>query len=84
MARTKTLKALIDAGYIDKICPSHDCILGYVLPAGVTTEQVEALNPHRYLYMKKVVFKWLKEMGVPDAKIDRLCVTGPRNFFEGK
>jgi phosphotriesterase-related protein len=84
MARTKTMKALIDAGYIDKLCPSHDCSLGYVLPQGVTTESHEARNPHRYLYIKRVVFKWLKEMGVPAAKINRLCVTGPRNFFEGK
>jgi len=84
MARTKTLKALIDAGYIDRLCPSHDCILGYVLPEGISPERYETMNPHRYLYIKKVVFKWLKEMGVPDAQIKRLCITGPRNFFEGK
>ena len=83
-SRTNTMKALIDAGYIDKLCPSHDCMLGYVLPAGLRTEQIEMFNPHRFLYMKKVVFPWLKEMGVPDAKIKRLCVTGPRNFLEGK
>jgi phosphotriesterase-related protein len=84
MARTKTMKALIDAGYIDKLCPSHDCSLGYILPPGRTTEEYEAGNPHRYLFMKKVVFKMLKDMGVPADKINRLCVTGPRNFFEGK
>jgi len=84
MSRTKTLKTLIDAGYIDRLCPSHDCILGYVLPQGITTEQYEVMNPHRYLYIKKVVFPWLKEMGLPDDKVKRLCVTGPRNFLEGK
>jgi phosphotriesterase-related protein len=84
MARTKTLKTLIDGGHIDKLCPSHDCLLSYVLPAGVTREQVESLNPHRILYLKRVVFPWLKEMGVPEGKINQLCVTGPRNFLEGK
>jgi phosphotriesterase-related protein len=84
LARTKTLKALLDAGYQDKLCPSHDCLLAYVLPAGFTTEQYEAMNPHRILYLKKVVFPWLKEMGVDDEKINQLCITGPRNFFEGK
>ena len=84
MARTKTMKALIDAGYIDKLCPSHDCSMGYILPPGKTTDEYEAGNPHRYLYIKRVVLKELKEMGVPPAKINRLCVTGPRNFFEGK
>lgn len=84
MARTKTMKGLIDAGYIDKLCPSHDCSMGYILPEGNTTEEYEVNNPHRYLYLKQVVFKWLEEMGVPAAKINRLCVTGPRNLFEGK
>jgi len=83
-SRTKTLKALIDAGYIDKLCPSHDCLLSYVLPAGMTTDQYEMMNPHRILYLKKVVFPWLKEMKVPESKINQLCVTGPKNFFEGK
>ena len=84
LARTKTLKTLIDNGYIDRLCPSHDCLLSYVLMEGITQEQLEAANPHRILYLKKVVFPWLKEMGVPEENINRLCVTGPRNFFEGK
>ncbi|MEW6185947.1 MAG: hypothetical protein AB1585_09445 [Thermodesulfobacteriota bacterium] len=84
LARTRTLKSLIDAGYEHKLCPSHDCLLSYVLPAGFTTEHYEVLNPHRILYLKKVVFPWLREMGVAEEKIDRLCVTGPRNFLEGK
>ncbi len=84
LARTKTLKALMDAGYSDKLCPSHDCLLAYVLPGGFTTDQYEVLNPHRILYLKKVVFPWLKEMGVAEEKINQLCITGPRNFLEGK
>lgn len=84
MARTRTLKALMDAGYADRLCPSHDCLLAYILPGGFTTEQYEAGNPHRILYLKKVVFPWLKEMGVAEEHIDRLCVAGPRNFMEGR
>jgi phosphotriesterase-related protein len=84
MARTKTLKALIDAGYGDRVCPSHDCSLAYVLPNGRTAKEYEVNNPHRYLYIKKVVFPWLKEMGVKTAQINSLCVNGARNFFEGK
>lgn len=83
MARTRTLKTLIDNGHIDRLCPSHDCLLSYVLPTGITREQFESTNPHRILYLKKVVFPWLKEMGVSEGKIDQLCVTGPRNFLAG-
>lgn len=82
MARTKTMKSLIDGGHIDKLCPSHDCLLGYVLPQDVLPERWESGNPHRFLYIKKVVLPLLKEMGVSDDKIERLCVTGPRNFLE--
>jgi phosphotriesterase-related protein len=84
LARTRTLKALIDAGYGDRLCPSHDCLLSYVLPEGFTTTQWEGLNPHRILYLKKVVFPWLREMGLPEEKINQLCINGPRNFFEGR
>jgi phosphotriesterase-related protein len=84
MARTKTMKALIDAGYANHLCPSHDCSLAYVVPEGETLEHMEIGNPHRYLYIKKVVFPWLKEMGVSESVISRLCIDGPQNFFEGK
>lgn len=83
-ARTKTMKALIDAGFADRLCPSHDCSLAYVLPDKETVKERESINPHRYLYLKKVVFPWLKEMGVSDSVISKLCINGPRNFFEGK
>ena len=77
-------KALIDAGYADRLCPSHDCSLAHVLPEGETVEQRESNNPYRYLYIKKVVFPWLREMGIAESIISRLCIDGPRNFFEGK
>ena len=86
-ARTNTLKALIDLGYIDKLCPSHDHIV--LRPQTdetgtlATTEEQQKINPHGYLFIKNVVFKQLKEMGTTTEDLDRLCVTGPRNFFEG-
>jgi len=84
LARTKTMKALIDAGYEDRLCPSHDCLLARVMADNpmVSEEERLRLNPHGYLYMKKVVFPWLREMGVSESTIDRLCVEGPRSFFE--
>jgi len=84
-ARTKTMKALIDAGYADHLCPSHDRLLLRVL--GPNREEEERLrqkyNPHGFLYMKNVVFPELREMGVSEEILSKLCVDGPRNFFEG-
>lgn len=85
LARTKTMKALIDAGYTDRLLPSHDHSLVWIDAEAplISSEERAKMNPHGYLYMKKVVFAQLREMGVPEATLNRLCVDGPRNFFEG-
>ena len=84
LARTRTMKTLINAGYTDRLLPSHDWSLVHVLAqAQVEVERErERRNPRGYLYMRKVVFPWLQEMGLSKAILDRLCVVGPRNFFE--
>ncbi len=85
LARTKTMKALIDAGYKDRLCPSHDWSLVRVMTEDLPMlqEERERRNPHGYLYIKKVVFPQLREMGVSEEILSSLCVDGPRNFFEG-
>jgi len=85
LARTRTMKALMDAGYTDRLCPSHDFITQFVIAADspLTEEARHKMNPHGYLYIKEVVFPQLREMGVSEATLNGLCVDGPRNFFEG-
>ena len=84
-ARTETMKRLIDAGWVERLLPSHD--FGLVTALTFYPPEVkeinEKCNPYGYLYLKKVVFPQLKEMGVPKAILNTLCVNGPRNFFEG-
>ncbi len=83
-ARTRTMKALIDAGYADRLCPSHDRSVVRIM--GTDPEETERLikkyNPHGFLYIKNVVFPELREMGVSEEIIGKLCIDGPRNFFE--
>ncbi|MBI2329501.1 MAG: phosphotriesterase-related protein [Chloroflexi bacterium] len=85
LARTRTMKALIDAGYAHRLLPSHDWSSVWVVAETplISPEEREARNPHGYLYIKKVVFAQLREMGVPEATLNSLCVDNPRNFFEG-
>jgi phosphotriesterase-related protein len=78
-ARTKTLKALIDAGYADHVLPSHDWPEAVPFPR----EFMEAYNPDSFLYIHRKVLPQLKEMGVSDETIKKMFVDGPRNFFEG-
>ena len=83
--RTITMKALIDAGYAGRICPSHDFLMSYIQTASPEIAEAERLraNPHGLLYLKNVVFPKLRELGVSETVMDDLCVDGPRNFFEG-
>jgi phosphotriesterase-related protein len=87
VARNKTLKALIDAGFAGRVCISHDWSLARHVasdsPIG-TPERRQKMNPHGYLYIKNVVFPQLREWGVSERVIDSLLVDGPRDFFEGK
>ncbi|MFH0769364.1 MAG: hypothetical protein V1932_07355 [Chloroflexota bacterium] len=86
LSRTKTMKILIDAGYADRLLPSHDWSHVWIRAEDSpmpTQEEREASNPYGYLYMKKVVFPQLRQMGVSETILNRLCVDGPRNFFEG-
>jgi len=85
-ARTETLKWLIDAGWAERLLPSHDC--GLVNPLTFyppeVQESIEKGNPYGYLYLKKVVFAQLREMGVNEEVINNLCIDGPRRLFEGR
>jgi phosphotriesterase-related protein len=85
LSRTRTMKALIDAGYADRLCPSHDGIILRILAANpVMTEEERLLkNPYGYLFIKNVVFPQLRAMGVSEEVIDGLCIKGPKKFFEG-
>jgi len=87
--RTMTLKTLIEEGYTDRLCPSHDCICLGVLKqredSSMPHEHEFSLrNPHKYLYMKRKVIPELQEMGVSNAAIDTLFVENPRRFLSGE
>jgi len=83
--RTRTMKALIDAGYAGRLCPSHDRLVVRIMAANpvITEEESLRLNPYGFRYIKEVVFPQLRGMGVPEEVISTLCISGPRNFLEG-
>ena len=70
------MKALIDAGFSDRLCPSHDGIVLSVVGGG-NFEHAEAerleYNPHGFLYLNKVVLPELREMGVLPGDASRAC-----------
>jgi phosphotriesterase-related protein len=86
--RTRTLKRLIDDGYGDRLCPSHDCICLHIhneRADGTIPQEHDFTkgNPDQYLYMKRHVIPQLQEMGVDEKTINQLFIDNPRRFFSG-
>ena len=86
--RTVTLKRLMDMGYGDKLCPSHDCICLHIhkeLPDGSIPAEHDFTrsNPDQYLYMKRHVIPDLLALGASSADVDKLFVQNPRRFLTG-
>lgn len=86
--RTLTLKRLMDMGYGERLCPSHDCICLHVhneQPDGsIPAEHAfTASNPDQYLYMHRQVIPELMQMGATQADIDMLFIDNPKRLFDG-
>ena len=86
--RTVTLKRLMDMGYTDRICVSHDCICLHIhkeKPDGSVPEEHEFQrhNPDQYLFIHRNVIPDLQEMGASDDDITTLFVDNPRRFLCG-
>ena len=86
--RTVTLKALIDMGYTDQLCPAHDCVCLHIYkenPDGTMPHehQFKRFNVDEFQYIHRHVIPDLLEMGVDEATVERLFVDNPRRYFGG-
>jgi phosphotriesterase-related protein len=84
--RIKTIKAMIDAGFANRILLGHDTFLVSsffdTLPEPAR-QSLEHDNPHGFCYIHKVVLPRLREMGVSEKVLHGICFDNPRAFFEG-
>ena len=84
-AQAKTIKALVDDGWTNRLLPSHDHLLVCLnpeLPRKIK-EFLDKGNPYGFQYMRKVVFPMLQEQGISGDTIGSMFTEGPRSFFEG-
>ena len=86
--RTLTLKKLMDDGYGDRLCPSHDCMCLTVhneRADGTVPDEHDYFkgNPDQYLYMHRHVIPMLRELGTSEQDIQGLFVDNPRRFLTG-
>ena len=83
--RTVTLKRLIDDGYGDRLCPSHDCICLHI-----HNEQPDATIPlcmnskaqSGQFRICSGMIPHLQSLVWP-TDINKLLIDNPRNFFAG-
>ena len=86
--RTVTLKALIDMGYGDRLCPATTAYACTSTTRARTARSPtntpsRSPTPTSSLYMHRHVIPDLKDMGVTDSAIDTLFVDNPQRFFAG-
>lgn len=71
--RVRSVKRLIDAGFIDKLFFSNDWVHGDV--------EREQVNPDGLLFTIRKTIPYLKQLGVSEQQIQVIAVENPKRFF---
>jgi phosphotriesterase-related protein len=80
--RVRTIAALCERGYADRMVLSHDasCFIDYW--AGAHDHVMAAMAPNwHYQHITEDVLPALRELGVSDAQLDQMLVDNPRRYF---
>ncbi len=75
-ARSAVAKAVVDAGYGEQVCLSHDHA-AYGLWASLPVR-----DPSTYSWVPTRVLPFLRENGVSDEQVEGIMVRAPRRLFE--
>ncbi len=81
--RTETLKALMDAGYADRLMVSHDDPMTMTIAPQAAFDQRIKTNPDHILFITRKVLPYLRELGASEQDVRKLVHDNPRRFFEG-
>ena len=69
----KSVKRLIDAGFVDRIFFSNDWVHGDV--------ERERVNPEGMLFTVRKTIPYLKQLGVSEPQIRAIAIENPKRFF---
>ena len=82
--RMKNLKALSDAGHVERILVSHDavaCFAGGV--GGMSSLELRNILPNwEMTHLFENIFPELKRIGMTQAELDTITIDNPRRYFE--
>jgi phosphotriesterase-related protein len=80
--RYTQIKALVDAGFANRLMLGNDHSLGMTLQPTAADSLRVAQNPDGMLFVVRKAIPALKQLGVSDQAIRTMTVDVPRNFFE--
>ncbi|GAA1037002.1 hypothetical protein GCM10009557_49240 [Virgisporangium ochraceum] len=80
--RVRTIAALADRGYADRMVLSHDasCYIDYFGDMHDAVHEAAAPNWH-YEHISDDVLPALREAGVTEAQVRQMLVDNPRRYF---
>jgi phosphotriesterase-related protein len=80
----RTIAALAQGGYADRMVLSHDasCFIDYFGAAHDAVHEAVSPNWH-YGYISEAILPALREAGVTEAQIGQMLVDNPRRYFSG-
>ena len=85
--RVGMIRRMLDAGLGDRMLFAHDFIAVSSffdhLPSKESQEYVDGMNPQRFSYLQKTIFRLLEDQGVDPDLLDRMLIDNPKRFFEG-
>jgi phosphotriesterase-related protein len=80
--RYSQIKALVDAGFANRLMLGNDHSLGMTLQATASDPLRVAQNPDGMLFVVRKAIPALKKIGVSDQAIRTMTVDVPRHYFE--
>jgi phosphotriesterase-related protein len=81
--RTETTKALIDAGYADRLMLGHDAQVRLLIASREAFTERMNQNPDKFLFISRNALPYLKEIGGTYANVHSIMVDNPRRYMEG-
>jgi phosphotriesterase-related protein len=80
--RYAQIKALVDAGFANRLMLGNDHSLGMTLQTTASDPLRIAQNPDGMLFVVRKSIPALRKIGVPDQAIRTMTIDVPKRFFE--
>jgi phosphotriesterase-related protein len=82
--RTRTIKALIDAGWAERLMVSHDDPMTMLIARKEVFAERIKRNPDHICFIPRKMLPYLRELGGTEEQVRQITINNPARFFGGK